>query len=75
MVFLVEHCSYSYYTTCVCIVKGFLPIFSKKNRVGGVVTDPASHTTGHAGPHPAVPQTASTSKRAKVPSSLLTHYV
>jgi len=24
------------------------------NRVGGAITDPASHTTGHAGPHPAV---------------------
>ena len=24
------------------------------NRVGGVVTGPTSHTTGHAGPHPAV---------------------
>jgi hypothetical protein len=25
------------------------------NRVGGGIAPPASHTTGHAGPHPAVP--------------------
>ena len=29
------------------------------NRVGGVVAGPASHTTGHAGPHPAVHPAAS----------------
>ena len=27
----------------------------RPNRVGGRVSPPASHTTGHAGPRPAVP--------------------
>ncbi len=29
-------------------------VLPESNRVGGVITDPASHTTRHAGPHRAV---------------------
>ena len=31
-----------------------LPVFPQVNRVGGTITNPASHTTVHAGPHTAV---------------------
>jgi hypothetical protein len=33
------------------------------NRVGGLLAEPASHTTGRAGPHPAVPDEPSGKQR------------
>ncbi len=36
------------------IARKWINITLERNRVGGVITDPASHTTRHAGPHRAV---------------------